>query len=128
MSEDLPLQGVLDVVQEEGSACCLPSGAADDSDLVTLLNREREILNHRLNQAEQLVTIQDIPMLRYLPMISSDVVDFDFALTRPIRRRDLIFGLLVFYKSISCEVFNPCYAANMRFELRPERDKQFDAL
>jgi hypothetical protein len=55
MSEDFPLQNMLDIVQEEDNGCCLPSGAADDSDLVTLLNRERDILDYRLTQAEMSV-------------------------------------------------------------------------
>jgi hypothetical protein len=89
--EDLPLRRVLVVGREERIVFFLPPRAADNGNFVALLDGEREVLNHRLTAARFLVTTTDQMGPDYLPMVGGDVIKFNLALARPLRRGSLVF-------------------------------------
>ena len=118
--DDLPLQKNLAGNGSNDTISDLPSSAPNNSDLMALLNGEREILDHGLADAKNLVTVTEEAVSRYLPMVCGDVVEFNLTLTWPLGRRSLVFGNLVFDHGIRCEVLDPCNASNVCLKLCPE--------
>jgi hypothetical protein len=79
------------VSREERVVFFLPPRAADKGNFVALLDREREVLNHRLTAARMSAKTTDQMGLKYLPVVCGDIIEFNFALARPLRWRDLVF-------------------------------------
>jgi hypothetical protein len=89
--EDLPLRGMLVVGREERIVFFLPPSTADNGNFMALLDREREVLNHRLTAARMSAMDTDQMDSDYLPMVCGDVIKFNLALARPLRWRSLVF-------------------------------------